>query len=61
MRSVMEASKENARRALEALRQWPGSSASKTVVFEFLSAALKRLPTAEAIARDRARRKVAAR
>jgi hypothetical protein len=53
----MNASKENAARALDALRQWPGSSASKTVVFEFLQAAQKRLPTEAAIARDRQRKR----
>lgn len=55
-RIEMNASKEQATRALKALKQWKGSSASKTVVFQFIEAALRKLPTEAAFNREKERR-----
>jgi hypothetical protein len=51
------ATKEDAARALEAIREWKGNGASKTVVMEFILAAQKRLPTREAVQRDAQRKR----
>ncbi len=53
----MDASKQNARRALEAVKSWPGASPAKALVVEFLAAAMNRLPNQESIDRDRLRRR----
>lgn len=56
-RSASPATKEDCRRAIDALKEWRRPSASRTVVAMFLLAAEKRMPSAAAVDAARIRKR----